>query len=244
MRVALGAPSVSTEEAAGETLLVVVLKEIEHMLEAFVAVLHPFGGDTFGGPSLTENTAEVVVHAHFVVEVVESRSDVCVVLVRVVTLANKEEFLMSLPNGSNRPSEELDRYHLRHINPHTVDTFVRPEEQDVAHLDPGRWDRVELLLVAALIEDAVVQFDGLIPVVEGGMRSETIITGDLGGVFFVALQVLVHRESFARQVVEVIERGECPFGVVFLSEILYASGLTEGFILAADVVGNKVDKDI
>ena len=74
------------------------------------------------------------------------------------------------------------------------------------------------------------------------MRSETIITGDLGGELFVALEVLVHRESFTRQVVEVIERGEGPFGMVFLSEILYASRFAERFILAADVVGHKVDE--
>ena len=183
-----------------------VLQEIEHVLESFVAVLHPFGGDAFCGPTLTDDSSEVIVHAHFVVEVVESRREVCVVLVRVVTLADKKEFLMSLPHGCNRPREELDRHHLRHIYPHAVDAFVRPEEQDVAHLDPGRGDGVELLLSPALIEDAVVQFDGLIPVVEGGMRSETIITGDLGGELIIALEVLVHRESFTRQVVEVIKR--------------------------------------
>jgi ribonucleotide monophosphatase NagD (HAD superfamily) len=40
--------TVPAEESAGKTLLVVVLKEIEHMFDSLVSVLHPLIGDTIG----------------------------------------------------------------------------------------------------------------------------------------------------------------------------------------------------
>ena len=209
--------TVPAEESAGKTLLVVVLKEIEHMFDSLVSVLHPLIGDTIGTPAFAHHAAQVVVHPHFVVEVVKACRQIGVVLTRVVTLTDEDELLVFLLHLRDCPLEELHRHHLCHINPYAVDTFSSPEEQYIAHLDPCVGDRIELLLSASLIVHAVVQFDRLVPIVQPRVRGEAVVSGHFRRILVVALQILIHREAFTRQIIEIIQRRESPFGMIGLA---------------------------
>ena len=131
-----GTPAVAAEESAGQTLLVMVLEEIEHMVDTRVAVLHPLTGDTIRRPALTGHAAQVLVHTHFVVQIVEACSQVRIVLIRVVALADEDEFLVFLLHLRDGPCKELHRYHLGHVHTHAVDAFACPEKQDIQHLRP------------------------------------------------------------------------------------------------------------
>ena len=107
------------------------------MLDPLIAVLHPLVGDSLGWPVLAGNSAQVIVHAHLVVEVVKTCCQIRIVPAGVVALTDEKEFPVFLAYCLNSPCEELDRYHLRHIHAYAVYAFSGPEKQDVPHLDPG-----------------------------------------------------------------------------------------------------------
>ena len=149
---------------------------------------------------------------------------------------------MFLLHSRNRPCEELHRHHLCHIHAYAVYAFVRPEQQNIAHLDPGVGDRVKLFLSAALVENAVVQLDRLVPVAFARMARKTVVTRHFRGVLLIALQVFVHREPLTRQIIEVVQRRESPFRMVFLAQIFYARGPAKTFIFAAHMVRYEINQ--
>ena len=213
------------------------------MLNAVIAMLHPLLGDTFCRPTLARHATQIVVHADFVVEIIKACRYIRIVLIRVVALADDEVLLVFLLHLWDSPCEELHRHHFRHIDTDAVDAFSCPEEHDIAHLDPCAWDGVKLLLATILIEHAVVQFDGLIPVVLARMAGKAVVPGHLSRIFIVALQVFIHSESLARQVIEVIERRESPLRVVILTKVLHSGGFAEALVFTAHMIRHKVDKD-
>ena len=162
------------------------------MLNALVAVLHPLVGNPFCRPPFACHTPQIVVHTHFVVQVIKTCSQVGIVLIRVVAFADEKDFLVFLAYSRDGPGKKLYRHHLRHIYAETVYAFGCPKEQYIAHLDPCRGNRIELFLTAALIKDTIVEFDGLIPVILARMAGETVITGHFSGKLLVALQVFIH----------------------------------------------------
>ena len=106
------------------------------MRQSYIAMLHPLIGDTFRRPTFTGHTAQVVVHTYFVVEVIEACSKVRIVFLRVITLADNNEFRVTLLKLGDGPFEELHGYHLCHVHTHSVNTLPRPEKQDIQHLRP------------------------------------------------------------------------------------------------------------
>ena len=213
----LGTTAVAAEESARQTLLVVVFQEIEHMPQPLVAVLHPLPRDTLCRPTLTGHTAQVVVHAHFVVQVVKPGRQISIVLIRIVAFTDENELLMFLLHLRNRPSEELNRNHLGHVHADAVNALTCPEKQNIAHLNPCVRNRIKLFLSAALVEHAVVQLHRLVPIVLARVTRETIITRHLGRELLITLQVLVHRELFPGDIIKIIQRRERPLGMIGLA---------------------------
>ena len=83
------------------------------------------------------------------------------------------EFFFHLVDG---PAPKLHRHHVRHVATEGVDTLACPEFQYVQHLVPGRWNGVEVAAVAPWV-DAVVEFHGLVPVVDAWVLAVAVVTG-------------------------------------------------------------------
>jgi PIN domain nuclease of toxin-antitoxin system len=82
--------SVATEEVAGDTLFIMVLKEVEHVILDVVRIL-PAPSDAVSRTTLTHNIAQAVVHAYLIVEIIEARSDISAILVRVIDFTDKDD---------------------------------------------------------------------------------------------------------------------------------------------------------
>ena len=144
------------------------------------------------------------------------------------------------------PCPELCRHHLGHVAAEAVDALRCPVEQYVEHLLPGVGQRVEVAHSAGVVVDAVVQLDGLVPVVASRCVVEAVVAGGLRGCLRVWLrlamiEVEVGREALSGTVVEVVLRVEALRGVVALAEVADALGLADAVVLSCHVVGHEVD---
>ena len=213
----LGTQTASAEETARNALLVVVFQEIQHMLQPLVAVLHPLMRDPLRRPAFARHATQIIVHAHFVVQIIEACRQISIIPVRIITFADEKELLVFLLHVGNGPLEELHRNHLRHIYPHTVYAFVCPKQQYITHFDPCVRYREELFLSPALIKDAVVQLHRLVPIVLARMTCKTVVSRHFCRKLLIALQVFVHRKTLARHVIEVVQRRKSPFRVIALA---------------------------
>ena len=180
---------------------------------AYVVHRLPLLGNALRSPVLAGHAAQVVVHADFVVEVIEARSDISAIALGVIYLRNEEHVGVLLLDLCNRPCPECLRHHLRHIATEAINAFACPEEQYMQHLMPSVGNRVELLFAAVLVEDTIVEFNGLVPVIFGRVGGKAVVARSAGGVLLIALHIEVRSERLAH-IVEVIERRECPFGVI------------------------------
>ena len=183
-----GTHASSAEEATGDALLVVVLQEIEHTVTDIIHLL-PLESDTFGRPVLASHTTQVVVHTDFVVEVVKSCCEVIAVESRIIYFGNEKDIGIFLFHLFNRPCPELDRHHFCHITTEAIDLLACPEEQDMQHLVPSVRNRVKLLFSATLVEDAIVEFDSLVPVVDRWVSREAIVARSTSRVLLVVLDI-------------------------------------------------------
>ena len=228
-----------------------VLHEIEQLVQ-YVVLRLPLATDTLGRPALAGHAAQVVVHADLVVQVVHTRSQVVAVQRGVVALGDEEHLLVSasapvrhvLAHLRDDPCEELHGHHLRHVHAEAVHAAVGPVEEYIPHLEPRVGNGVELLLHTALVEDAVVQLHGLVPVVMPGVGAEAVVAGGLGGELAVVADVERGRESLAGEVIEVIERREGPLGVVVLAQVAHARRLAQRLVLARHMVRHEVDEHL
>ena len=163
-----------------------VLQEIEHVLANIINGL-PLLGDTFDRPVFASDTAKIVIHAHFIVEIVKASCNVSTVEVRVVHLGDKEYVGILFFDLCNSPGPEGLWHHLCHIAAETIDAFTCPEEQYVQHLVPCVRDWIKLLFATILVEDTIVEFDGLIPVVLRRVGSKAVIASSASWVFGISL---------------------------------------------------------
>ena len=236
-----GGTAVADDEVGGEALLVVVLHEMEHVAAELTEVL-PAAGDVGGRLLMADDADEGVVEAYLVVEVVElAVFDVVVVFPGVVYFGNEDDVGVLLLYNRYYPAPELEGDHLGHVAAEAVDALLGPEEEDVAHLEPGGGEGVEVGALALEVVDTVVELHGLVPVVARGVGVEAVVAGGAGGTFGVVLPVDLTAEGGAGEVVEVVLGGVEEGGVILLAEVDNALGLGVGVVAAGYVVGNEVD---
>ena len=136
------------------------------------------------------------------------------------------------------------RHHLCHVAAETVHAFGCPEEQDIDHLGPRRWDRVEMVAASSGVIDAIVELHGLIPVVDPWVRMEAVVARTAGRLLLVASEVEGGLQRSAGTIVEVVLRVEVLGGVVVLSKVAHALGFADAPVLAGHVVRHEVDDDL
>ena len=197
----------------------------------------------------SDDGTERVVHSHLVVEVVEARSEVVAVLGRIIHFANENLVGIGELHLVGGPQPEGGRHHLRHVATEAVDTLCSPEQQDVGHLAPRVGDGHEMSHTTCIVVDAVVQFDGLVPVVHAWGIVEAVVTGGLGGFLDIGfvlavIEIEIGRETLSRTVIEVVLRVESVLGIVAFAQILYAVGLADAVVLTCHMVGYEVDNDL
>ena len=209
---------------------------------AQLAQVLPHTGN-LGGRLLTADDAdERVVEAYLVVQVVKlAVLDVVVVFPRVVHLGNEDDVGIPLLDDGYHPAPELEGHHLGHVATEPVDTLLGPEEQDVAHLEPGGGEGVEVGAAPVKVIDTVVELYGLVPVVACGVGIEAVVAGGAGRTLRVVLPVDLTAQRGAGQVVEVVLGGEELGGVVLLAEVHHTLRLGVGVVAAGHVVGHEVD---
>ena len=198
---------------------------------------------------VTDDVTHDVVHAYLVVEPVKTRGQIATVLIGIIDLAHEDDVLELLLHLLRGVCPELGRHHLGHVAAETVDTLLRPEQQDVRHLEPGIGDGVEITEASGIVVDAIVQLHRLVPVVLPGGIVEVIIARSLGrhlqiGFRFALIEVEIGGETLAGTIVEVVLRVKTVQGIVRLAEVFYTLGLADGLILTGYVVGHEVDDDL
>ena len=183
-----------------------ILKEVQHSAQ-HVSGGKPLLRDTFHSPIPARYPAQVIVHPHLVIQVVEARVHISAIQPGVVALADELHLGILLLHLPYRPCEELHRHHLCHVHTEGIHFLARPEEQDIAHLHPCVRNRRKLLLAAALIEHAVVQFHRLVPVIARRMCREAVVSRRFRGKLLIACRLkTLRRKTLAGDIVEVVER--------------------------------------
>ena len=157
-----------------DALLVVILEEVEHVV---ANSLHRLPAASYSSCASVagDYCPQSVVERHLVVEIVEMPiEDIVAINAHVVKLGNENQFWELLLDLRNHPVPELHRHHVRHVAAEAVHPHLRPVEQDVAHLVPRGRDGREMALTSGVV-NAIVQLHRLIPVVNPGIRVETIV---------------------------------------------------------------------
>ena len=160
---------------------------------------------------------------------------------RVIDLRNEQDIWVFLLDLLNRPCPKLTRHHLRHVATETINLLTCPEEQDMQHLVPCIRDGIKLLFSSTLVEDTIVEFHGLIPVVDGWCSHKAIITRSTSRILLISLNIEIRSKLLTRHIVEVVEWGKCPIGIVIRTQIHYSTRVSSRVILAGYVVRYKVD---
>ena len=125
---------------------------------------------------MTDHVTHGVIHAHLVVKPVKARGKIMAVFRRIINLADKNDVLEFLLDDRRGVRPELCRHHLSHVATETVNALLGPEKQNVRHLEPCIRNGVEMTDATCIVIDAIVQLDGLIPVVDIGRIVKMVIT--------------------------------------------------------------------
>ena len=80
----------AAEEVAGYALLIMVLQEVEHVIADVIHHL-PLVSDTGCRTLTTNHTAKTIIHAHLIVEIIESRLHIVAILVRIIHLTDNND---------------------------------------------------------------------------------------------------------------------------------------------------------
>ena len=239
-----GRTAVAGDEVGGEALLIVVFHEVEHAIAQFAQIL-PATRNVGSRLLMADDADEGVVEAYLIVQVVEPTVlDVVVVFPRIVYFGNEDDMGVFLLDDRYHPAPELEGYHLGHIATETVNTLLGPEEEDVAHLEPGGGEGVEVGASTLAVVDTVVELYGLVPVVACGVSVKAVITGGAGRAFHIVLPVDLSAKRGAGKVIKIILGREEYAGIVLLTEVYHALGLGIGVVAACHVVGNEVDNHL
>ena len=198
---------------------------------------------------VANHAAHRIVHAHLIIQVVESGTQVVAILAGVIHLADKHALGIAVLHLIRGPMPEGSRHHLGHVATESVNALSRPEEQYLSHLIPCVGDRIKVAHAAGIVIHAVVQLHRLVPVVHARCIVETVVTRGLGRLLVILLsltviQVEVRMETLSGTIIEVVLRVESVLWVILLTQILYPFGLADRVILTSHVVGYKVDNHL
>ena len=236
--------AVACKEITGQALLVVVLKEVEHVV-AYVVDLLPLTSDFAGlNPTLCDGT-QAVVHAYLIIKVVEmSLGNVSPVLAGIIDFGDEEYMRIEGLDLGYCPLPELYGYHLGHVAAEGIDALFCPIEEDVEHLLPCAWYGIEIRLAAMNIVDAVVKFDSFVPVVLIWLGCELVVACCFCGHFGIALHVYtLNTEVLARQVVEIVVRGKFYINVIVSSKFGCVIRKMVAVIKPRYMVGHEIHND-
>ena len=143
---------------------------------------------------------------------------------------------------------KLNRNHVRHIAAEGVNTFCGPKEQNRQHLVPRGRNRLEVSAAVPRV-NAIIQFDGLIPVAGRWRGGETIVAGgprrELVVAVVAAAQVNARwTERLAGDVVEIVGRREEHALVVITAQVTHAGRRGVAVILAGHMVRDKIKHNL
>ena len=261
---------VLAEEVGGNALLVVVLEEVEHMtadLGVGIGRQREAGLDGIDWATTLDHAADGIVELDLVVEIVETTGDdVILIDTGIVDLGDKEHVGILLLDTADAIMPEFVGHHFGHVATEGIDALGAPVEQDVAHLDPSGGDgdgaigilpRLDACAVGLVIH-AIVEFDGLVPVVgRWGDCAEDVVACDFGWLLDVGISILgvflglgalilhlIPDERLTWEVIEVVIKIESLVGLVACTQILNALRTGDGVVLAGHMVGHKVHHDL
>ena len=188
-----------------------ILQETEHPRLQLGLEL-PFLRQRGGRPLAPDDAAQGIIETGLVVEQVETRIGIFPVVFLAVNFRDEEQVGVIGTQRVESPVEEGCRNEFHHVAAETVDALPYPEMQHLQHLAPGT-------------PVMVVEFNGIIPVVERGPGVEHVVSGRKSGVLDIAaVQRFGKMQGFSERI-EVLRR-----------EI--------AVILAVHVVGHEVDDDL
>ena len=208
---------ICSKEVAGDTLLIMVLKEVEHVGSNVVVHL-PCPRKGIGAAAMTDNVTHHIVHADLVIKIIKAGSQIVTILTRVIDLTDKQNLRISLFDFRCCPCPESGRHHLGHVATETINALGSPEQQDVEHFLPSRRDDFRRKMerggrLSGIVVDTVVQLHRLVPVVLPRSIAETIITCGLGwclaiGFLLVMIQIETRSKRLTWTIIEVVLKAE------------------------------------
>ena len=144
---------------------------------------------------------------------------------------------------------ELGRHHLSHVATETVNAFLRPEHQNICHLEPSVRCGVEVAYTTGIVVNAIVQLYRLIPVVLSRRIVKVVIACSLGRFLYIGfrltmIQVEIGCKTLSGTIVEIVVRIETVQHVVLLAKVLYSTRFADGLILAGHMIGYKIYDDL
>ena len=133
-------------------------------------------------------------------------------------------------------------HHFCHIAAETINLFACPKEQNIAHFEPriGRW--VEVLMMAAGVIYAVIQFYGFVPIGYARIGRKTVVASGFGWIFYVVMHLKLRLQRRVGAVVKVILRIKMPIRSVVGTKITHIGWFRIGVVVTRHVVGYKIDE--
>ena len=164
-----------------------VFKEIDHIV-VYVVDLLPASGDGCCRFATFDDGTQRVVKSHLVIQIVEAAVvDITTIEGRIVDFGNKDSTRILFLYLRNNPMPEIYWHHEYHITAETIDSLLAPIKQDVQHLVPCIWHRVEMVMTTSTVIHSIVQLHGLIPIVARRRGMETVVASSLCRIFLISV---------------------------------------------------------
>ena len=214
-------------------------------------ILLPAAGEEGGRGSVGHYGAQIVVKAHFIIKIIEAGPEECFVSIWFVNLCNENQVRKCFLYLRNNPFPVRKGNHSCHIAAEAIDSFCRPEKQDVFHFLPDRGRRTSPFTSFRI--SAIVQLYGFVPICICGVGVEAIISCGKGWYFFIAKFCLFpcllnagiiggggEFQGLVRHIIKIVFRTECLCFVVLCAKAFFS--LDFSTIHPCEVIRDMVDQ--
>ena len=148
-------------------------------------------------------------------------------------------------------SPKLAWNHFCHVTTKSINSFPCPIKKNICHFLPRRGYRVIMKTATSCITivNAIIQFNGFIPIILLRMRIKAIITSTFCREFHISFcpsSIVIGRDSrqvkvFSWTIVKVILHIKMLSSVITLSKIFNTFWLCYTFILTCNMIRNKIN---
>ena len=138
------------------------------------------------------------------------------------------------------PMPKLHWHHLCHIATESIYPFRCPEQQDLQHLMPCVWMRMEVRCSTATIVHTIVQLHCFIPIIYPWRCRKAVIPRSSSRIFHIVFSIKLRTKRLIHTIIKVVVMPEVPIFSISCAQWLYSFWCRYRIIITCHMVRYKV----